>query len=231
MVMHDARADLSRFRYHTGATLRRVGEDETCPVLFRDLGPAGMSLFLGGALKRLAGPMAPILYLRTSRYVEPYTDYENIGRLAVLRPKAIDPWFSGVPEVYVARAGLAPMADCMTFVPNAWTTPDGARALDDLPDPQAVREALGGRLHDELLADLAASLRRLNAALDVSERLARPVRRMLQSGTLAERDTVRGDMARHGISERDLCSAWHHVPRPRREALNDWLHSRPGDLS
>src|SRR6516165_1737012 len=101
--MPDGSADLSRFRYHTGATLRRLGNEETCPVLFRDLGPAGMSLFLGGALKRLAGPMAPILYLRTSRYAEPYTDYENVGRLAVLRPKAIGPWFSGVPEVYVAE--------------------------------------------------------------------------------------------------------------------------------
>jgi hypothetical protein len=227
--MHAVRADLSMFRYHTGATLRRVGEDETCPMLFRDLGPSGMSLFLGGALKRLAGSMSPILYLRTSRYVEPYTDYENIGRLAVLRPKAIDPWLSGVSEVYVAEARLAPMADCMTFVPNAWTTPDGVRALNELPDPQAVREALGGRLHDERLADLADSLRRLNAALDASERLARPVRQMLQSGTLAERDAVRSDMARHGISERELCSPWHHIPRLRREALNDWLHSRPGD--
>jgi hypothetical protein len=211
--------------------LRRVGEDETCPVLFRDLGPVGMSRFLAGALKRLAGPMSPILYLRTSRYVEPYTDYENIGRLAVLRPKAIDPWLSGVPEVYVAEAKLAPMTDCMTFVPNAWTTPAGARALDDLPDPPAVREALGGRLHDQRLTHLAADLARLNAELDVSERLARPIRRMLQTGTLAERDAVRGDMAQHDISERDLCSAWHHIPRPRREALNDWLRKWPGDRS
>jgi hypothetical protein len=31
-----------------------------------------------------------------------------------------------------------------------------------------------------------------------------------------------------GISERDLRSVWHHIPRPRREAVNDWLHSRPG---
>lgn len=229
--MREARADLSKFRYHTGATLRRLGEDEACPVLFRDLGPVGMSLFLGKALKRLAGPMSPILYLRTCDYVEPYTDYEDIGRLAVLRPKAIDPWFSGLPEVYVAEARLAPMSDCMTFVPAEWTTRDGARALDDLPDPGAVREALGGRLLDQRLADLSASLRGWNAALEASERLARPVRRILQSGTLDERDAVRADMDRHGICERDLCSAWHHIPRSRRGALNDWLHARRRDRS
>jgi hypothetical protein len=228
MVMRDRRADLSRFRYHTGATLRPVEADESCPMLFRDLGPAGMSRFLSGSLSRLAGPMAPIVYLRTCRYIEPYTDYEDIGRLVVLRPNAISPWFSGVPDVYVAAAELAPMMDLMAFVPTAWTTPDGARALDRLPDPQAVREALGGRLHDERLSDLAARLRRLNASLEASERLARPVRRMLQSGTLAERQHVRDGMARHGISEHDLCSAWHHIPRPRREALDDWLHAQAG---
>jgi hypothetical protein len=225
MVMQK-HTDLSRFRYHTGATLRPVETDEPCPVLFRDLGPAGMSLLLSGSLRRLAGPMAPILYLRTSRYVEPYTDYEDIGRLAVLRPLAVTPWHSGVPEVYVASAGLVPMADCMTFVPAAWATADGARALDGLPDPAAVREALGGRLYDKQLADLASRLRQLNTAMGNSERLAHPVRRMLQSGVVAEREKVRGDMARDGISERDLCSPWHHVSRPRREAVNDWLRAR-----
>lgn len=229
--MRDRRPDLARFRYHTGATLRPVGEDEPCPVLFRDLGPLGMSLFLDGSLTRLAGPMAPILYLRTSNYTEPYTDYEEIGRLVVLRPKAIGPWFSCVPEVYVAEAKLAPRMDCMAFVPTDWTTAAGARALEGLPDPQAVREALGGREHDERLGDLAASLRQLNAALETSERLARLARRMLQSGTLADRELVRADMDRHGIDERDLCSAWHHIPRPRRKALDAWLRARAGTRS
>ena len=49
--MHDGSADLSRFRYHTGATLRRVEEEETCPVLFRDIGPAALATFLRGGLR------------------------------------------------------------------------------------------------------------------------------------------------------------------------------------
>jgi hypothetical protein len=228
MVMGERGADLSRFRRHTGATLRRVGKDEPCPLLFRDLGPAGMLLFLSGRLKRLAGPMAPILYMRTAAYVEPYTDYEDVGRLAMLRPRSLAPWFSGVPEIYVAEAGLAPVADHMVYAPTEWSAAEGARALEGLPDAQAVREALGGRLHDERLADLAANLRRLTAEMEASERLARPVRRVLQTGTRAAREAVRDDMARSGVSERDLCSAWHHIPRDRRAALNDWLRSREG---
>jgi hypothetical protein len=226
MLATGSGADMSKFRYHTGATLRPLADDEPCPLLFRDLGPVGMALFVAGGLRRLAGPMAPILYLRSADYTEPYTDYEDIGRLVVLRPRVITPWFSGVPEIYVADASLAPMVECMAYVPTEWATMAGATALSDLPDPKAIREALGGPIHDERLADLCARLVRLNSEREASERLARPVRRVLQSGTLADRETLRRDMAQHGVSERDLCSAWHHIPREHREALNDWLRPR-----
>jgi hypothetical protein len=96
----------------------------------------------------------------------------------------------------------------MAFVPTEWTTAAGARTLEGLPDPQAVRETLGGRQHDKRLADLAARLRRLNATLEASERLARPVRRMLQSGTLAGRERVRADMC------------FYYEPDPDREKEN-----------
>jgi hypothetical protein len=217
-----------KFRYHTGATLRPVKDDEPCPLLFRDLGVVGMERFLSGTLTRLAGPMAPILYLRTARYVEPYTDHEEIGRVAVLRPKVLSPWHSGVAEVYVAGGQHAPVPQLMAFVPAAWTTPEGVRALQGAGDAAAVRELLGGRLHDEHLAELAARLRDLELALEASERLARPVRRQLQAGTPAEREALRCDMQRHGVSERDLCSAWHHVPKARRAQLDDWLRARAG---
>jgi hypothetical protein len=219
-------ADLSRFRYHTGASLRPVKQDEPCPLLFRDLALPGMQRLLSGTLTRLAGPMAPILYLRTGCYIEPYTDYEDIGRLLVLNPRALAPWHSGIPEVYVAEATQVLEKDQMVFVPTQWATEAGARQLAALPDPQAIREVLGGRLHDERLADLAARLRHLAAGQEASERLARPVRQALQSGTLAQREAVRRDMQRQGISERDLCAAWHHIPPTRREALDDWLRAR-----
>jgi hypothetical protein len=96
--------NLAGFRWHTGAPLRPLAADEPCPVLFRDLGPLAMARFLRGELRRLAGPLSPIIYLRTEEYVEPYTDYERIGRLLFLRPLALGPWHSGVPTIYVARA-------------------------------------------------------------------------------------------------------------------------------
>src|SRR3954469_6225574 len=96
--------DLSGYRWHTGATLRPVNPGEGCPVLFRDIGPAALALFLRGRLPRLAGPPSPIVYMRTAEYVEPYTDFEQTGRLALLRPLGLRPWHSGLPHVYVARA-------------------------------------------------------------------------------------------------------------------------------
>src|SRR5262245_4268921 len=94
--------NLARFRYHTGATLRPLAPDEPCRVLFRDVGPLAAADFLRGRLRRLAGPLAPILYTRTADYREPYVDHGRVGRLVFLRPKALNPWDSGVPTVYVA---------------------------------------------------------------------------------------------------------------------------------
>src|SRR5262245_45390935 len=97
--------DLSGFRWHTGATLRPLGPEEVCPVLFRDIGPAALALFLRGRLRRLAGPMSPLVYMRTAEYVEPYTDHERTGRLVFLRPLLLHPWHAGTGHVHVARAG------------------------------------------------------------------------------------------------------------------------------
>src|SRR5437660_12278491 len=83
--------DLSGFRWHTGATLRPLATDEPCPVLFRDIGPAALALFLRGRLPRLAGPLSPIVYMRTADYVEPYTDFEKTGRLVMLQPLLLCP--------------------------------------------------------------------------------------------------------------------------------------------
>src|SRR5580692_10642661 len=99
---HNAEENLTRFRYHTGATLRRLDPDEPCPRLYRDIGPEAMALFLRGRLGRLAGPFAPILYTRTAEYAEPYRDFEPIGRLVFLDSRQLRPWFSGVQHVYVA---------------------------------------------------------------------------------------------------------------------------------
>src|SRR6478609_6259423 len=110
--------DLSGFRWHTGATLRPLAAGEPCPVLFRDIGPAALALFLRGQLPRLAGPLSPLVYLRTAAYVEPYTDFETTGRLVVLRPLALQPWHAGTPHVYVARARPGVDFGVVGFIPG-----------------------------------------------------------------------------------------------------------------
>ena len=96
--------ELSRFRYHTGAQPTPLTTDETCPVLFRDIGVDAMVRFLDADLQRLSGMLSPITYLRTANYVEPYTDHGRIGRVMVLAPRNIGVWHSGIDEVYIAPA-------------------------------------------------------------------------------------------------------------------------------
>src|SRR5438045_77285 len=84
--------DLSGFRWHTGATLRPLAAEAACPVLFRDIGPAALARFLRGQLRRLAGPLSSLVYMRNADYIEPYIDHEGTGRLVLLRPLTLQPW-------------------------------------------------------------------------------------------------------------------------------------------
>lgn len=221
--MHDLDEDLSRFRYHTGATLRRLAPDEPCPRLYRDIGPEAMARFLSGKLGRLAGPLAPILYSRTAAYREPYRDHEPVGRLVFVRPRELRPWFSGVADVYVAPVPCDARAVAVGFLPphvdplGAETLLDGVATLSDL------RDALGGRLHDEAVEETRAGLGRLSRELEETEVLAEPLRRRLQSRDRAEAEAARDWLGRHRLDEADLCAAWHHLPRDRRALLRDAL--------
>lgn len=216
--------DLSRFRFHTGATLTRVGPDDPCPqVLFRDLGPVALAEHLRAPLGRLAGPYTPLLYMRTAEYQEPYVDYEDIGRIVFLRPRATRPWFSGVPHVYVARATCSVESQYLGYVPPGR---DLRAVVDlDLRDSAELREALGGCRFDEEVAEALARLDKLNTDLAITERLAEPLRRRLQSRWKDEREVARAEMDRIGLSEQDLCAAWHHLPRHRRNVVREALTS------
>jgi hypothetical protein len=85
-------SDLARFRWHTGARLRRIDVDEKIPPLVRDVGPVALARFLRGSLHRLAGPRTPLLYLRTPGWREPCVDHAATGRCSSSIPTA---WTSG----------------------------------------------------------------------------------------------------------------------------------------
>ncbi|WP_143206675.1 hypothetical protein [Singulisphaera sp. GP187] len=219
----DSGDDLTRYRFHTGADLRRLGGDEPCPILFRDLGPVATARFLRGTLRRLAGPLSPILYMRTEGYAEPYVDHERIGRLAILRPLALRPWHSGVATIYVARSTRSIAADALGFIPGDVPLAEAARLAADLHDARELREALGGRNHDEAVADTLQRLDRLARELETSETLAGPLRDEFQSAAPARRDRATALMDGVGLVEVDLCTAWHHLPRDRRHFVADAL--------
>jgi hypothetical protein len=208
--------NLSGFRWHTGATLRPLASDEPCKVMFRDIGPAALAMFLRGELKRLAGPLAPLVYMRSADYVEPYTDYERTGRLVLLRPLSLQPWHAGTPHVYVARARPGVDAASVGFVPGDLPLAEAAQLAQEAADVSGWREALGNRAYDEAVAESLLALDRLAAELARTEERAAPLRRRLQSADRAVRQQAQDEMGRVGLTESDLCTAWHHLPRERR---------------
>jgi hypothetical protein len=208
--------DLSGFRWHTGATLTPVRPGESCPVLFRDVGPAALALFLRGRLPRLAGPLSPLVYLRTADYAEPYTDHERTGRLVVLRPLLLHPWHAGTPHVYVARAAPGVDGFAVGFIPGEVPLTEAARQVRALENTGQLREVFGGRAYDEAAAESLLALERLERELAETEVRAAPLRGRLQAPDRAERERARAEMARLGLTEADLCAAWHHLPHARR---------------
>jgi hypothetical protein len=222
--------DLSRFRWHTGAALRPLAPDEACPILFRDLGPAALARFLRGTLPRLAGPLSPITYLRTAAFTEPYVDHEGIGRIIVLRPLALRPWHSGVPHVFVSRAAPGVDTDAIGFVPGALDLAAVGRRAAAMRSTAELREELGGSAYDDLTRAELERLDRLDAELEATEILAAPLRRRLKERDAGERRRARDAMAEVGLTENDLCAAWHHLPQPRREIIREAL-GRLGEAS
>lgn len=215
--------NLRRFSFHTGARVRAIGDDEPCPVLFRDVGLDGMALFLRGAMRRLAGPLSPLVYARTAAYREPYADHGRIGRLAFLRPMELHPWHSGVPTIYVARATRTVPDDSIAFVPDGVPLAAAAALAASLRHRLAFREALGGRAYDERVEETLCRVERLGRELAESERMAAPLRAALQSPDPRDRERARSEMQRLGIGEHDLCAAYHHLPEQRRDMLREAL--------
>ena len=207
--------DLRRYRWHTGAELRRVDPDQALEPLFRDIGTDALLLFLRGELRRLAGPMTPLTYTRTWRWQEPYVDYEQTGRLVFLRPHALEPWHSGVEHVYVAPASTRVSDDAFGYVPGDVSLREHAERLSDVRTRPELREALGGSLYDERLEHDRARLVSLHAEREESERRLRPLREALQRGEPEAREKLE----RLGIQESELCQAFHHVSREARARI------------
>ncbi len=215
--------DLSGFRWNTGATLRPLAPGEACPVLFRDIGPAALALFLRGQLPRLAGPLSPIVYMRTAEYAEPYTDFDRTGRLVFLRPLTLGPWHSGVPHIYVSRARLGVDCDTVGFVPGDVSLSEAALLVSDATSTRELREVFGGRVHDDAVTESLHQLDRLAVELGRTEALADPLRKRLHSANPDTRERTREAMARVGLTESDVCTAWHHLPRERRAGIEEAL--------
>jgi hypothetical protein len=134
----------------------------------------------------------------------------------VLRPLLLHPWHAGTAHVYVARAVPGVDATTVGFVPGEVSLTEAARLARELEGVGQLREVFGGRAYDEAVAESLAVLERLEAELARTEVQAAPLRGRLQSPDRAEREQARAELARVGLTETDLCAAWHHLPRERR---------------
>lgn len=215
--------DLARFRWHTGAEPTPVSPDSAPGLLFRDIGPVATAQFLRTGLRRLAGPMTPITYLRTADYREPYIDYGAIGRLVVLQPMKLCSWHSGLPHIYIAAAARMPGADALAFVPGGIDLHEATLRLDGVRTPDEAREAFAAADNAAARAEHLAHLDHLNTECAATERFARRLRIALQIGDTATRERLCECLSRHGFDESDLCSAWHHLKNERRELLKEML--------
>ncbi len=206
---------LARFRYHTGASVTPLDPETDCPVLFRDVGMDGAELFLLRGLVRLGGPMAPVVWMRTEAWREPYTDHGRVGRIVLLQPLAARPWNAGVPHCFVAPIDQSVPEGTLALLPGG--APDAAIAerVRDCVNASELREALGGYDYDLSLDATRERIRGLRASLVRTEVRATELRRRLQRGDPSARD----EMCALGISEGDLCSAWNHLADDRRELL------------
>ena len=212
--------DLRRFRYHTGAEPKRMARDEPCPPLFRDLGFEAMARFLRGELQRLCGPLSPITYMSSASYVEPYTDYGQIGRLMLLAPQTITPWHSGVEAVFIGPREIKIDYENMIFIPSEIPATIAAGQLSDVQTFREAADVIGIHYYQEAKAETILRLDHLITTHAETERVAGPLRRRFQSSSLRERDDAREWMMRVGLIESDICTAWHHLSDQRREFIH-----------
>lgn len=209
--------NLGQFRYHTGAQPSPLAPGENCPPLFRDVGFEAMARFLRGSLRDLCGPYSPVTYLRTADYREPYIDHGRIGRIMLIQPRSVGPWRSGIDPIFIAPRNTKIDFETMIFIPSEISLRTAADKLAGARNSLEAREALGGREYLEARAETLDRLDWLARTHEESEQLAGPLRRMFQSPDRAERQRAREGMQGVGLSESDLCTAWHHLPDDRRE--------------
>lgn len=214
-----SRPDLREFGWHTGGAVRPLGDGEPRPVVFRDLGPEATLRLLEGRLGRLAGPTSPVTYLRTAGYAEPFVDHGHFGRVCVLASASAELWHAGIVEVFIASADAGFEPQQMALVPDDADLAGLAEGAAAMRDARELSDHLGGAIHDAWRADTAERLRGFARELAAVEAHLAPLRRAFQAPGERRRQAARDRMAALGLSEVDLCAAWHHIAPARRAEI------------
>lgn len=226
-----ARENLARYRYHTGAQPRPLQADEACPPLFRDIGLEAMARFLQGQLTQLCGIHSPITYLRTADYREPYVDHGGIGRIMLLDPQRVTPWHSGIETVYIAPRTTSIDWQSMVFIPAEIPLQQAANRFHDIRCRDHLIETIGQSEYRDLQTDTAARLNHLIQSHVDSEKIASRLRQKFQSMNQHDRELAAKWMERSGLTESDLCTAWHHISDQRRQFIQAALRELPEVLA
>jgi len=93
----------------------------------------------------------------------------------------LSPWHSGIPHIYVAKARRGVDFATVGFVPGEIPLAEAAQLLNGATDTRELRDALGGRIHDEAVANRCTgstgSRKSWPAASASPSRFARPFSR------------------------------------------------------
>ena len=211
--------NLRKYRWHVGTTPFPCSDSEPRPLLYRDVGLEGLDLFLRDKLRRLAGPLSPVTYVRTSAYREPYVDEENTARLVVLPSSSLPLWHSGQKDIYLLPADIAISNLQLALAPGDVPRSEIDHRLQDACSTMEAREALGGQIYDEYIHEHREHIHKLLKERSAQESFSSRLRRQFQSGCAEEQARIREWLLRHDLSENDLTAAFHHVPRKKRNIL------------
>ena len=112
-----------------------------------------------------------------------------------------------------------PLLPSLAFVPGSVPLQRAESVLASVRHNEELREVFGGNEYDDQRTVTLARLDHLNEEHHLSEQFAAPVRLALQTGSERTKQKIREGLSAEGLTESDLCTAWHHVAPERRRLL------------
>ena len=203
--------DLRAAAAASGVSASPLGDNEPCPILFRDAGPDGLAAFFDGRLSSLAAPGSPLLFLHAAGAPPPSRAAEEFGELILLQPMVLRPWRTESAGIYLASGDAIAPRDSIGFVPSGADLHALSSAAASISHMAEFRGVLAD--YDGLCRDGKERVRTYVEERAKVENFAAPLRRLLRNDPEGARQ--------RGFTEEELFAPWFSFdPERRREILD-----------